>query len=61
MKVQTFVGKVSVESLRHLDHQINRWLQETEAEPKHIVQTFGYEPHRETSANEPVVITSVWY
>ncbi|MBN2311470.1 MAG: hypothetical protein JXR94_21010 [Candidatus Hydrogenedentes bacterium] len=61
MRVQTFVGKVSIESLRQMDSSINNWLESHKVEPKHIVQTFGYERHREAGVQEPVVITSVWY
>jgi len=61
MRVQTFVGKVSIESLRQLDEHINHWLETHEVEPKHVSQTFGYGAHREASTQEPVIITTIWY
>ncbi|MCP4639123.1 MAG: hypothetical protein GY851_01750 [bacterium] len=61
MHVRTFVGKVSVEALRQMDDQINKWLDAEKAEARHISQTFGYELHREAANNEPVIVTSIWY
>lgn len=61
MRVQTFVGKVSMEGLQHMDRTINEWLASRQPEILHITQTFGQERHREVSNEEPVVITSVWY
>ena len=61
MKIQTFIGKLSVEALQQTDEHINLWLEEHNVEPKIINQTFGYERSHEISHNEPVLITSVWY
>ena len=61
MRVQTFVGKVGMDSLRQMDQQINHWLKQNNVEPKFVTQTFGYEPHREVNNNEPVIVTSIWY
>jgi hypothetical protein len=61
MRVQTFVGKMSMEGLRQMDQTINRWLETHEVEPKFVSQCFGMDNHRETTSSEPVVITSIWY
>ena len=61
MRVQTFLGKVSIEALHQMDEHINQWLEAHHVEPKHIVQTFGYDRHRESGSSQPVVVTSVWY
>ena len=61
MRVQTFMGKVSVEGLRQLDEHVNNWITENNVEPKSIHQVFGYERSREGGSPEPVIITSVWY
>ena len=61
MRVQTFLGKVSMEALEQMDKHINRWLETHGVEPKHINQSFGYEHQREGGTQEPVILTSVWY
>ncbi len=61
MRVQSFLGKVSVEALHQMDESINRWLDEHGVEPKLVSQTFGYEHHNDSSLQEPVVVTSVWF
>jgi hypothetical protein len=61
MRVQTFIGKVSSESLRIMDEQINQWLRKNQVEPKLVNQSFGYECHRLHEGQEPVIVTSVWY
>ena len=61
MRVQTFLGKVSVEALNQLDEHINHWMEAHNIEPKHIVQSFGFDRHRESGSSQPVIVTSVWY
>ena len=61
MRVQTFLGKVSMDSLRQMDEHINEWLEAHQAEPITIQQCFGYEQHGDGDKQEPVIITSVWY
>ena len=62
MKVQTFLGKVGVESLKQMDDHINDWLTaHPDVQPKHITQSFGTEKFHDTLHQEPVLITSVWY
>ena len=61
MRVQTFLGKVSMDALRQMDEHINHWLETHQVEPKMVVQSFGHEKHREAGDEEPVVVMSVWY
>ena len=61
MRVETFVGKVSIEGLKQMDEHINEWLGKNHVEPKFITQVFGSERHSHHHELEPVVITSVWY
>jgi hypothetical protein len=60
MRAQTFVGKVSVDSLRVMDEHMNNWLQRNNVEPKQITQTFGFENHH-AEGEQPVLITTVWF
>jgi len=61
MKGQTFLAKVSSESLKRMDEHINSWLERNKIEPKMINQVFGYQRDRSNDDEEPVVITTVWY
>jgi hypothetical protein len=61
MRVHTVVGKVSSEGLRKMDEVINAWLERESVQPTLVTQTFGSEVHHDVTANEPVVITSIWY
>lgn len=61
MRVQTFLGKVTVEALHQMDEHINTWLESHHIEPAKVTQTFGYEKHRDGGSQEPVIITSLWY
>lgn len=61
MRVQTFVGKVSMESLRQMEEHINTWLAEHNVEPIHIKQSFGYERVHQSSTQEPTIVITVWY
>ena len=61
MRVHTFVGKLSMEGLGRMDEQINVWLETNGITPAIVTQTVGTDHHRETSSQEPVLITSLWY
>lgn len=61
MRVQTFVGKVSMESLQQMEEHINHWLAEHSVEAKHIKQSFGYERGHQSGVQEPVIVITVWY
>ena len=61
MQVQTFVGKVGMETLKQMDDHINEWLERHKVEPKIINQVFGNERHSHHHELEPVLITSIWY
>lgn len=60
MKVQTFVGKVQIETVRNMDEHIVHWIEKNKVEPKQINQFFGYE-RLHAGDLEPVIITSIWY
>jgi len=61
MKIQTFVGKASLDALKQMDEHINDWLAKHNVVPLQIHQVFGYERHHHHTEDEPVLITSVWY
>lgn len=61
MRVQTFLGKVSIDALHQMDEHISHWLESNEIEPQKVTQAFGYERTREGGSQEPVIITSIWY
>ena len=61
MRVQTFLGRVSTESMQQMEEHINDWLTEDNVEPKHIKQSFGYERANQSSVQEPVIVVTVWY
>jgi hypothetical protein len=61
MRVKTFMGKVNLEALRHMDEQINKWMAENEVEPKTVTQSMGTEQFSDGSHEEPAVVTSLWY
>ena len=61
MRVQTFVGKVSMDGLRQMDETINRWLESHMVEPRFVNQCYGVERHHEVSCEEPVIVVTVWY
>ena len=61
MKVQTFMGKVSIEGLHQMDTHINEWLKRNGVTPLHIQQCFGTNIHHDGRAAEPIVVTSLWY
>jgi hypothetical protein len=60
MRAQTFLGIVSMESLKVMDEHMNNWLKRNSVEPKQITQTFGFEHHHQ-EGEQPVLITTVWY
>jgi hypothetical protein len=61
VRIQTFIGKVSVEALHQMDSTINHWMEANHVEPKFVHQNFGYERHNEVASQEPVVVTSIFY
>ena len=61
MRVQTFMGKLSVDALRQMDEQINDWLDKHKVQPRFVTQAFGNERHCQPPEFEPVLVTSVWY
>ena len=61
MRVRTFQTKVSAESLQKMDEIINNWLEKNQVEVKIVTQTFSYENHHGVNAQDPTLITTVWY
>jgi len=61
MKVQTFMGKVSIEGLHQMDAHLNEWMQRQNLTPLPIHQCFGTNNHHDSRAAETIVVTSVWY
>ncbi len=61
MRVQTFIGKVTMDGLGLMDEHINRWLEQHNVEPKLVKQSFGYERPQQQGQQEPVIVVTVWY
>ena len=61
MRAQSFLAKMSLESLRTMDEQINNWLDRTNVRPKLVNQVFGYERHHQDDGVDPVMVVTVWY
>jgi hypothetical protein len=61
MKIQTFIGKVSIEGLHQMDDHINDWLRRNNVTPIHIQQSFGADIHHDGRRQEPIIIISIWY
>jgi len=61
MKVQTFLGKVSVEGLHHMDNHINEWLSRNEVTPIYVQQSFGSDLCHDGRNQEPIIVMSIWY
>ena len=61
MKVQSFLGKVTIEGLHQMDHHINEWLKRRRVTPLHIKQSFGSEKFHDGRNQEPIVVITVWY
>ena len=47
MKVQTFMGKATIEGLHQMDQHINEWMKRTDVVPAQIQQSFGTEQHHD--------------
>ena len=61
MRVQSFIGKVSITGLQQMDHQINDWLDRTKIKPLHIKQSFGTDIHHDGRGREPIVVVTIWF
>lgn len=61
VRVQTFMGKVSIEGLHQMDNHINEWLRRRNAKPLYVAQCFGADRHHDGRSQEPIMVTSVWY
>ena len=61
MRVQSFIGKVSITGLQQMDHQINDWLDRTKNKPVHIKQSFGTDIHHDGRGREPIVVVTIWF
>ena len=61
MKVQSFLGKATIEALHQMDEHINAWLKRNNVTPLHIKQSFGSEKFHDGRSQDPIVIITVWY
>ncbi len=61
MKVQTFLGKVSIDGLHQMDDHINGWLKRNNITPVQVKQSFGNDRHHDGRNAEPIVIITIWY
>ena len=61
MKVQTFIGKVSIDGLNQMDNHINEWMKKNNVTPVQIRQSFGSNIHHDGRKQEPIIIVSLWY
>jgi len=61
MRVQTFIGKVTMEGLSLMDEHINKWLEQHDVEPKLVKQSFGYERPQQHGQQEPAIAVTLWY
>ncbi len=61
MKVQSFIGKVSIAGLSQMDVQINDWLKRNKVKVVNMCQSFGTDIHHDGRGNEPIIVVSVWY
>jgi hypothetical protein len=61
MKVQTFMGKATIEGLHQLNQHINEWIKKHEVVPAHIQQSFGSEQHHDGRNSESTLVISIWW
>ncbi len=61
MRVQSFMGKVSIEGLHQLDDHINNWVKRSGAHPTMVNQCFGLDRPHDGRAQEPIVVVTIWY
>ncbi|MFP4501771.1 MAG: hypothetical protein ACLFTT_12275 [Candidatus Hydrogenedentota bacterium] len=61
MKVHTFMGKVNIEGLHQMDHQINNWLLDHDVEIKEVRQCYALHKHHDGRREEPVIVSTLWY
>jgi len=61
MRVQSFIGKVSITGLQQMDHQINEWLERNKIKLVQVKQSFGSDIHHDGRGREPIIVITVWY
>ena len=61
MKVQSFIGKVSIGGLQQMDQQVNEWMKRAKIKPAYVCQCFGTDIHHDGRGNEPIIVVTVWY
>lgn len=61
MRVQSFIGKVSIAGLQQMDLQINEWLERHPVKIMQVKQSFGTDIHHDGRGREPIVVITVWY
>lgn len=61
MRVQSFIGKVSITGLQQMDHQINEWLERNKITLVQVKQSFGSDIHHDGRGQEPIIVITLWY
>ncbi len=61
VKVQTFLGKATIDGLHQMDTHINEWMKRHSVKPLHIQQSFGSDRHHDGRNQEPIIVISIWY
>ncbi len=61
MRVQSFIGKVSITGLQQMDHQINEWIERNQVKIAMVKQSFGNDIHHDGRGSEPIVVVTIWH
>ena len=61
IKMQSFLGKVTIEGLHQMDIHINEWLARKGITPVYVKQSFGSDLHHDGRRQEPTIVITVWY
>ncbi|MCK5860941.1 MAG: hypothetical protein KAH38_00560 [Candidatus Hydrogenedentes bacterium] len=61
MRVQSFIGKVSITGLQQMDHQINEWFDSNSIKLLQVKQSFGSDIHHDGRGREPIIVVTIWY
>ncbi len=61
MKVQSFMGKATIEGLHQMDQLINTWMVKHQVTPVFVKQSFGLEKFHDGRSQESIVVITLWY